>query len=624
MDAKGKEGFTYPKDSLVKRMGLLNSDHSTGLSNNPEGLSPVYCSKYCIKRNHEHLLALANEDGLLALHDTNLYKQSPLLVSQIHLNAVFDVAWMENDTKLVTASGDQSAVLWDLRDSQICKVSQFLGHSASVKTAAFRPNHNDIFATGARDGKIIVWDTRLNHNSVVKKPDNYIENAHGMTHHLDNLSVSRKKKTSIPPNSIISMTFQDEHTLITCGAMDGIIKVWDLRKNYSIYKRMPQPKFRLPEKGQGSMNGFTSLIMDPSKTRLFANCLDSNIYVFNATTFDSMPVGVYCGHSNHSFYVKCCMSPDGTHLLSGSGDNKAYIWSVTGSRFPVAVAECHLGEVTSVAWRNSDEPQFVTCSDDMTYGLWRIVSDAPVDEIRSKVIWVGDEEQKGLKQTIDLRVCPWKSICPSEKEVCMDHCVSPSTPRTIRKWVRVQERTPRTPSSDGSLTSPITPKEGKGPRGRNGGGPGNSRKGSKRKLEEFMAISEQAMEGEVRKVVGVSAPSILPVTPKDCLKAITPSASSPLSLPSPTQGLPNFVVDGISPHRHNCCSSAGRHKENVDWLTKLGQERRVKVAKTEQGEGGESKKDHRRQVNFEGRTKLCSSENLLRFFHSSPCDKVSE
>jgi len=35
-----------------------------------------------------------------------------------------------------------------------------------------------VFATGARDGMIMVWDTRSNQGPLWDKPDNFISNSH--------------------------------------------------------------------------------------------------------------------------------------------------------------------------------------------------------------------------------------------------------------------------------------------------------------------------------------------------------------------------------------------------------------------------------------------------------------
>jgi denticleless len=50
---------------------------------------------------------------------------------------------------------------------------------------------------------------------------------------------------------------------------------------------------------------------------------------------------------------------------------------------------------------------------------------------------------------------------------------------------------------------------------------------------------------------------------------------------SPTLNLPNYVLDGTSPHHH--CSSNPRLKENIDWLTKL-RNAKLRKMKTNSGE----------------------------------------
>jgi denticleless len=65
--------------------------------------------------------------------------------------------------------------------------------------------------------------------------------------------------------------------------------VWDLRKNYSAYKRDPVPCHTLPYPGKTSQNGFTNLVLDPGKIKLYASCMDSVIYCYNVATYESKP-----------------------------------------------------------------------------------------------------------------------------------------------------------------------------------------------------------------------------------------------------------------------------------------------------------------------------------------------
>jgi hypothetical protein len=72
-----------------------------------------------------------------------------------------------------------------------------------------------------------------------------------------------------------------------------LIKVWDLRKNYSAYKREALPCHALPYAGSKSQNGFTNLVLDPGKLKLYASCMDSVIYCYNVATYETKP-GEFC------------------------------------------------------------------------------------------------------------------------------------------------------------------------------------------------------------------------------------------------------------------------------------------------------------------------------------------
>jgi len=47
---------------------------------------------------------------------------------------------MPGEMKLVTASGDHSARLWDVARSEIKQINYFNAHTRSIKTAVFRDN----------------------------------------------------------------------------------------------------------------------------------------------------------------------------------------------------------------------------------------------------------------------------------------------------------------------------------------------------------------------------------------------------------------------------------------------------------------------------------------------------
>ena len=51
--------------------------------------------------------------------------------------------------------------------------------------------------------------------------------------------------------SVTSVVFQGENMLISSGAVDGNIKIWDLRKIYSSMRQKPTPCHMFPYPGSG-------------------------------------------------------------------------------------------------------------------------------------------------------------------------------------------------------------------------------------------------------------------------------------------------------------------------------------------------------------------------------------
>ncbi len=122
---------------------------------NPE--PPTYAMKFCTVAAHSQVLALANEDGVVALQNSSLPGRVPATSQQgyltgvrTHENAVFDLCWApDRAERLATASGDKSAKVWDLGEGEFKELLALKGHERSVKVADFSPTNPDVLVTGA-------------------------------------------------------------------------------------------------------------------------------------------------------------------------------------------------------------------------------------------------------------------------------------------------------------------------------------------------------------------------------------------------------------------------------------------------------------------------------------------
>ncbi|NXF83490.1 DTL protein, partial [Sclerurus mexicanus] len=384
---------------------------------------PFGCS-FSTAPNLEHVLAVANEEGFVRLYDTEARASSKLIFKewQAHSNAVFDLAWVPGEHRIVTASGDQTAKVWDVRAGELLGICK--GHQCSLKSVAFSRFEKAVFCTGGRDGNIMVWDTRCNKKDGFYRQVNQISGAHNV---VDKQTPSKPKKKrqnlrGLAPlvdfqQSVTVVLFQDEHTLISAGAVDGVIKVWDLRKNYAAYRQDPVPSKAFCYPGTSTRKlGYSSLVLDSHGANLFANCTDDSIYMFNMTGLRTSPVAVFSGHQNSTFYIKSSTSPDDQFLVSGSSDSSAYIWKVSEPSLPPRMLLGHSQEVTSIAWCPSDYTKIATCSDDNTVRIWRLRR-LPEEEKsvsrKNLVGWVTQKkptEQRGAGQPASPQSTPAKAF----------------------------------------------------------------------------------------------------------------------------------------------------------------------------------------------------------------------
>ncbi|KAJ1677300.1 hypothetical protein EV182_006457, partial [Spiromyces aspiralis] len=79
---------------------------------------------------------------------------------QVHDNAVFDVTFSLDDSRVFTASADETCALWDLAAQQ--QVGLFTGATKTMRTVCTHPAEPNVFVGASRDDKILIWDIRCN------------------------------------------------------------------------------------------------------------------------------------------------------------------------------------------------------------------------------------------------------------------------------------------------------------------------------------------------------------------------------------------------------------------------------------------------------------------------------
>ncbi|RIA95546.1 WD40-repeat-containing domain protein [Glomus cerebriforme] len=343
-------------------------------------VAPFVCSFSHVACNGK-LLAAADEEGMVgfidARYDNTIELERVRNEFRAHDNAVFDVMWSHDDCSMVTASGDQTAKLWDV-ELQQCKAT-FGGHTCSIKSVNFNPLNPNLWVTSSRDGNIFIWDTRLiglcSEGDVSFKPVISIRNAHS---HDDLKKKSRKSNQllpirSKPTSSVTGVQFlmNQDLLLASSGASDSIIKYWDLRNQDALSNSTPV-QTSLSSSFAKRPHGISDLILDQSGTRLYASSTDHRVYMYDAANLGA-PIGHFTSKTYRcsSFYVRLACSPDGRYIASGSSDKSIYIWEVDFPGADPVILKAHENEVTSLSW-SKDIETFASCSDDTTLRIWRI------------------------------------------------------------------------------------------------------------------------------------------------------------------------------------------------------------------------------------------------------------
>ncbi|RUS77475.1 hypothetical protein EGW08_014781 [Elysia chlorotica] len=524
---------------MLKDFKNFTSDESSTVDNDGMYVPPLACA-FAKMQQHQHIVGVVDEDGFLVLYNTlKTGNGSVIKTWQAHTNAVFDLEWLQQEDKILTGSGDQTIALHDVLTSS--KLDTFKGHASSIKSISSHTSNDD--------GSV--------------PPANTIYNAHMLQPQQQMQGKLRKKRISSAlrdaQQSVTSVLFQNENFIISAGAVDGCLKVWDIRKTYKVKPAGATPLHVFSYSGSNlRRHGYTSLVLDSRRMRLFASCTDDVIYEYNMASYDSNPVQSWRGHKNSTFYVKTALSPDDQFLLSGSSDERAYIW------------------------------QLVTLSDDTKIKLWRVYCRELRDDLLPERCGQARKLSKERATSTDVKgdttaeSCPTLSATP--KPILHKASSAPASAQScMRTWLQTR------------VCSPLEAVQKQ-----------NQLKSSDKKSESNAETSKDLSTGTITlksfrthdkiepqpnttSEVSPGHSSKKEATPKEeakgssCLEATYSKLSKDKNedIDSPTMNLPNLVIDNVNnkatPGRVKSEFSPGR-----DWLTLLRIEKQKKSIESKQ------------------------------------------
>ena len=239
-----------------------------------------------------------------------------------HAGFVRSAAYSPDGTRILTASHDKTARIWDARTG--AELMMLSGHGGFVRFAAYSPDGTRI-VTASADKTARIWDART--GAVLA-----VLSGHG--------------------DAVVSAAFSPDGTRIVTASADKTARIWDARTG--------APLAVLAAHG----DRINSAAYSPDGTRILTASYDKAAHIWDART--GAPLAVLSGHGD--MVISAAYSPDGTRIVTASADKTARIWDArTGT--PLTVLSGHAGFVYSAAY-SPDGTRIVTASYDKTARIW--------------------------------------------------------------------------------------------------------------------------------------------------------------------------------------------------------------------------------------------------------------
>jgi predicted oxidoreductase (fatty acid repression mutant protein) len=197
-----------------------------------------------------------------------------------HESYVASAAFSPDGSRIVTASGDKTARIWDAASGK--ELTVLRGHENNVSSAAFSPEGSRI-VTASGDKTARIWDASSGKEFTV---------LHGHE------------------NYVMSAAFSPDGSRIVTASGDKTARIWDASSGKELTVL------------RGHESGVSSAAFSPEGSRIVTASWDKTARILDAAS--GKEITVLRGHEGG--VLSAAFSPDGSRIVTASSDKTARIW----------------------------------------------------------------------------------------------------------------------------------------------------------------------------------------------------------------------------------------------------------------------------------------------------------
>ncbi len=247
---------------------------------------------------------------------------SALAVLRGHENQVLSASFSSDGQRIVTASRDKTARIWDAHTAR--QIVVLRGHDSAVDSAAFSPDGKRV-VTASEDRTARIWDVGTGRQTALLRG------------HED---------------QVFSAAFSVDGRRIVTASADKTARIWDAITGAQVALL------------RGHEDMVLSAAFSVDGRRIVTASADKTARIWDAIT--GAQLAVLRGHEG--VVEGAVFSSDGRGVATASDDKTARMWDAVSSA-QLAVLRGHENSVTSVAF-SSDGTRLVTASADGTARIW--------------------------------------------------------------------------------------------------------------------------------------------------------------------------------------------------------------------------------------------------------------